>query len=132
MDDRDLILKLAELDCLYAKPERPPRLILGQAKEAFGIKGYDLTLAAILGQVSGHEWCYCSECGAIRLMTPTGLKESNVKAYTDDPPAAHPYCKMTPGCIGHMVRVAKRPMTTKRLLRVIADDLRRMVHAIES
>jgi hypothetical protein len=129
-DDLDVIRKLIELDYLYARPDREPRLVLDGAREALGDKGYDLALSAILGQVSGHEWCYCSECGMTRLMDPTGLKRTNAKTYTDEPPAAHPYCKLTPRCLGHMVRIAKRPVLTKRLQQVIADGLRAMTHAV--
>jgi hypothetical protein len=130
MDDLDLLTKLAESDCLYAKSDRPPRQVLDQAKEAFGTKGYELAFAAILGQVSGHEWCYCSECRAIRLMEPTGLKRTNAKTYTDEPPAAHPYCKLTPRCLGHMVRIAKRPVLTERLRQTLNVGLREMIHAV--
>jgi hypothetical protein len=114
-DDLDCLMKLDAADCLYSKPGRPPRLILDQAKATVGSKGYWLCLWALMGQLSGHEWCYCSECRAVRLMVPTGLKQSNAKTYTDDPPAAHAYCKLKPGCLGHMVRIRKRPMMTKTL-----------------
>lgn len=55
------------------------------------------------------------------MMTPTGLKSAPLKVYTDEPPPAQPYCKLTPGCLGNMVRLAKRPVLREGTKRALAD-----------
>lgn len=121
---------LADNGCLYATTDRAPALVIEEAAKLLSSKGRLLARMAINGQRTGHEFCYCSRCGELRLMEPTGLKQADQKKYTEDPPAAHPYCKMTPGCLGHMVRIAKRPVLTKRLREVLDAD-RGYVHAVE-
>jgi hypothetical protein len=115
-EDLDLLRKLDGAGLLYAQAGGPPpRWIMDEAEKVFGYRAGLLSEWALLGQLSGHEFCYCSRCESVRLMTPTGLKSEDAKQYTTDPPAAQPYCKMTPGCVGHMVRIVKRPVMTKRL-----------------
>lgn len=120
MTDVELILKLAESDCLYARAGKSARQVMIEARPLTAGKPW-IIIAALLGQATGHEWCACSRCGEIRMMDPTGLKSEDLKRYTEDPPPAHPYCKMTPGCLGHMVRLAKRPTLTKRVKEALID-----------
>jgi hypothetical protein len=123
------LLTLAESDCLYAKPTQIPAVLLERALVLVGSEGYWLVTWSLVGQLSGHEFCYCSRCGEARLMKPTGLKSEDLKQYTDDPPAAHPYCKMTPGCRGHMVRILKRPVMTKRIRELLETHINGESHA---
>ena len=106
---KDVLMVLVEHGCLYATVDQPPAATVERARQVAGDNGAWLARWALKGQTTGHEWCYCSQCGEVRLMRPTGLKETDAKKYTDDPPAAHAYCKLTFRCTGHMVRIAKRP-----------------------
>jgi hypothetical protein len=119
-EDFNLLRNLDGMDCLYAKAGRPARAILKDTL-ALGSRAYFLSRSSIFGQLTGHEWCYCSRCGEVRMMKPTGLKDQDLSTYTTDPPPAHPYCKMTPGCLGHMIRVAKRPALTIKTRAAILD-----------
>lgn len=132
MNDLDVLRGLAAKDLLYAKRGRPAPVVIEEARQAYGSQGRLFARLAIMGQVSGHEWCYCSLCETVMVMVPTGLKGKDQERYTTDPPPAHGYCKMTPRCLGHMIRIAKRPILRQAALETIVLDLRGMAYAVES
>ena len=54
-------------------------------------------------------------------MPPTGLKHEKAKRYTDEPPMAAAYCKGTPGCVGYMIRISKRPILREGTKEALKD-----------
>lgn len=92
---------------LYATEVRHPEDVLAEASHRFGRDAWLTALWSITGQLSGHEWCVCSQCGEARLMKPIGLANS--------------HCLMTYGCRAPMVRILKRPTMTKNLRKIISE-----------
>jgi hypothetical protein len=93
MTDRELIELLYAKGALYATSDRPAGSVLAVATTLLPARKVFLAGWALQGQATGHEWCACGACGALRLVKP--------RAGTS--------CKMTPGCEGLMVRIAPRP-----------------------
>lgn len=113
---------LAEAGLLYVTTQQTRAQLMRrllQAEWSSRPEVITLVLWAIQGQLTGHEWCVCTSCQEVRLMVPTALKDSDAKSYTDEPPMAHAYCHMTPGCLGHMQRIAKRPILTAKLRHIL-------------
>ena len=93
---------LAAEGLLYATEQRGPQASIRAVREAYSDPEAALVaMWAIAGQLSGHEWCVCGVCGTPRLTKPSEAKP--------------PRCTLTPGCQGHLMRVAARPRMTKPL-----------------
>jgi hypothetical protein len=87
-------------NCLYATAERSWEQTLRAARAVLADDELWLVRWALIGQTTGHEWCACSVCDELRLMSPPTVKSDAVR------------CKMTLDCKGVMVRIAPRPFTS--------------------
>lgn len=109
----DCLAALDRAHCLYATTDRPPPLVTSEARAYVADTELWLLEWALIGQRSKHEWCKCHVCHEVRLMkTPPGPRSKS--------PAIG--CDMTPRCAGHMVRIAKPPRLTQKLLRVLRGE----------
>lgn len=100
-----LIRWLAEADLLYATMDRPPRQTLAalfQNHWSSRPEAIQVVTWAIQGQLTGHEWQACTSCYHVQL-TPVGKHR----------------CIMTPDCRGSLQRLAKRPILTQALRKVL-------------
>jgi len=106
---RLIIKALAERGLLYFTADRSPADTYKAALAADVVAATTVSHVSawtLEGQVSGHEWYWCPDCGELRLMT---VKARRV--CTSNTPL------LPPRCNGRMTRVAPRPVMAGRIKR---------------
>jgi hypothetical protein len=94
-----VIWDLAQRDLLYVTRDRNRTQTLAAALGwTASVEVAQVVTWAIEGQATGHEWQVCDACGEPRLTDSKGRG-----------------CYATPGCPGHLVRVAPRPYLSPKV-----------------
>ena len=91
------VMKLHEANCLYVTTY-PASDVYYAAQEILPPELWPLSGWAIVGQMDGHEWCRCTNCHELKLMSPRKMK-----------------CAITAKCLGNMERIVPRPRLTKKI-----------------
>jgi len=109
----EAVTMLSQAGLMYATKDRSPADTLEQARLAMFRKlpldVVELVVRwALSGQLTGHEWHICHGCGQPRMVAVR--KDQR--------------CHSTPRCNFVMVRIAPRPVLTKKLREALVNDWR--------